>query len=352
MSIQRDVFGQTPDGDEVAVFALTNSNGVDVELLELGATLKSLRVPGRDGTRTDVVLGFDNLAGYLDNPAYFGCTVGRVANRIAGGRFTLEGKTYELAKNNGPNALHGGLLGLHKRAWKGTAQQTDGGASVRFTYTSPDGEEGYPGELAIAVTYTLTDTNELQIDYEATTDAATPVNLTNHSYFNLAGHDTGSIEDHVMEIQAARYTVVDDALIPTGEQRAVADTPFDFTSPTAIGAALQALPGSEGDVGGVDHNYVLDSGGGELVLVSRVREPKSGRVMEVLTTEPGIQVYTGNFLDGSIQGKAGAHYEKHGGLCLETQHFPDSINQPDFPSTVLEPGETFRSTTIYRFATE
>jgi aldose 1-epimerase len=335
------------DGREVGVFELASPSGVAVELIEIGAAISRIQAPDRDGNVADVTLGFEDVEAYLENPSYFGCAVGRVANRIAGAKFELDGETYELAANDGPNALHGGPGGYCKVLWTGESVPSAEGAAVRFTYTSPDGEEGYPGTLEAAVTYTLDAEGALRLDYEATTDAPTPVNLTNHSYFNLAGAGSGTILDQELQLRASRYTPVDETLIPTGELAPVADTPFDFTTPTAIGARIEAVGGNPV---GYDHNYVLDAEGGGLELAARVHDPASGRVMEVLTTEPGIQFYSGNFLDGSLTGRGGA-YPQYAALCLETQHFPDSIHQPDFPSVVLRPGETFSSTTVYRFST-
>jgi len=335
------------DGREVEVFELASPSGVRVELIEVGASISRIQAPDRDGTLADVALGFEQVEQYLENPPYLGCAVGRVANRIAGAKFELDGETYELAANDGPNHLHGGPGGYCKVLWEGEAAGSPGAPAVRFTYTSPDGEEGYPGTLEAAVTYTLDAEGALRIDYQATTDAPTPVNLTNHSYFNLAGAGSGTILDHVLELRASRYTPVDDTLIPTGELASVADTPFDFTAPTAIGARIQEVGG---DPVGYDHNYALDAEGGSLELAARLHDPASGRAMDVLTTEPGVQFYSGNFMDGSLSGRGGA-YPQYAALCLETQHFPDSINQPDFPSVVLRPGETFSSTTVYRFST-
>jgi aldose 1-epimerase len=299
-------------------------------------------VPDRKGALGDVVLGFDNLAQYVKGHPCFGCTVGRVANRIAKGRFTLDGKTYTLAINNGPNHLHGGLKGFDKKVWKGEAQP---GAAVKFTYTSPDGEEGYPGTVAVAVTMSLTDANELRLDYRATTDRATPVTLTNPSYFNLAGQ--GDVLRHELMIAADNYTPFDSTQIPTGEIKPVKGTPLDFTEPKAIGlrlSQLRAVPP------GYDHNFVLNGGGKQLALAARVYEPESGRVIEVLTTETGVQLYTANGLDGSLIGKRGVAYPRHGGFCLETEHFPDSVNQPAFPSIILRPDQIYRQATVFKFS--
>jgi aldose 1-epimerase len=351
MTIERTTFGRTPGGDSVACFSLENGRGTRIELIELGAAVRSVQLLDGSGSRTDIVLGYDDLEGYLSNPAYLGCIAGRVANRIAGGRFVLDGKAYALERNDGPHHLHGGSEGLHGRLWRGEPRSQ---RSVRFAYRSPDGEGGYPGTLELGVTYVLSEDDELRIEYEAETDTATPVNLTNHSYFNLNGHSGPDVANHVLELRASRYTVPDATRIPTGELRAVNGSAFDFTRPAALRERLEQLPGDPagGDPGGLDHNYVLDSDGGGVELAARVAEPGTRRTLEVLTSEPGVQVYTGNFLDGSIVGKAGARYGKHQGLCLETQHFPDSVNRPEFPSVVLRPGRTWTSTTVYRFGRE
>jgi aldose 1-epimerase len=338
---QKSSFGQLPDGTAVDLYTLTNAHGLVAKLSTYGAIITELHVPDRQGKLGDIVLGFDNLGQYLERHPYFGATVGRVANRIAKGAFVLDGKTYQLAINNGPNALHGGLKGFDKKVWQAEPQP---GAAVAFTYTSPDGEEGYPGTLKVTVTMALTDADELSIDYRATTDQATPVNLTNHSYFNLAG--AGDVLAHELMLAADAYTPVDSALIPTGEIKPVQGTPLDFTSPAAIGARFSQIQTSPV---GYDNNFVLRSGGKALALAGRVYEPKTGRVLEVSTTEPGIQLYTANFLDGSLKGKGGVVYGRHSAFCLEAQHFPDSVNQPKFPSVILRPGQTYRQTTTHRF---
>jgi aldose 1-epimerase len=339
-------FGKA-DGKPVELYTLTNAKGMKATVMTYGATMTGLWVPDRDGKLADVVLGFDDLQGYLKDHPFFGSTVGRVANRIAKGKFTLDGKEYKLFVNNGPNTLHGGKKGFDKQIWTATPVPVKDGAAIKFTYTSPDGEEGYPGKLTASVTYTLTKDNELKLDYEATTDKATPLNLTNHSYFNLAGQGTGTILGHELTLEADKYTPPDDTLIPTGEIKTVKGSPLDFTTPHTIGERIGQL---KGDPRGYDHNFVLNAGGKKLASAARVREPKSGRVMEVLTTEPGVQLYTSNFLDGKLKGKGGVAYPQYAALCMETQHFPDSVNHANFPSTILRPGETFRSTTMYRFS--
>jgi aldose 1-epimerase len=347
--IKKESFGKAPDGG-VDLYTITNANGVELRVTNYGGIIVSLRIPDKNGSLADVVLGYDNLDGYLANPAYFGAIVGRYANRIANGKFIVNGVEYHLAKNNGPNSLHGGLKGFNKAVWHAEPFTNEQGSGLILTYTSRDGEEGYPGNLKTKVTYTLTDKNELQIDYEATTDKATPVNLTSHGYFNLAGEGGGDILKHELTLSADRFTPVDQTLIPTGELRPVKGTPLDFKKSTPIGARIndnyeQLLIGH-----GYDHNFVVNRKAGDLQLAARVREPGSGRVLEVYTTEPGVQLYTGNFLDGTITGKHGHVYNKHGALCLETQHFPDSPNHPNFPSTLLRPGQTYRSRTVYKFS--
>lgn len=348
--MNKQAFGTTPDGQGVDIYTLTNANGMEARIMTYGATLVSLKAPGRNGALDDVVLGFDSLDGYLKDQPYFGAIVGRYANRIAKGRFTLNGVEYKLATNDGPNHLHGGLKGFDKQVWKARDVSTAEAPRLELTYLSRDGEEGYPGNLSVTVVYTLTDANELRIDYSATTDKDTVVNLTNHSYFNLAGAGSGDVLGHVLTLYADRFTPTDKTLIPTGELRSVEGTPFDFRKPAAIGARIDADDEQLRTGAGYDHNFVLASGGAALALAARVLEPGSGRVMEVLTTEPGIQLYTGNYLDGSLRGKGGRVYGKRFGFCLETQHFPDSPNKPAFPSTVLRPGEKLQSATVYRFS--
>jgi aldose 1-epimerase len=350
--LKRQPFGKTPAGEEVELYTLTNGKGMEAAVATFGAIVVSLTAPDRSGNFEDVVLGFDSLDGYTARHPYFGAVVGRYGNRIANGRFALGGAEYTLARNNGENHLHGGLRGFDKAVWKARDAGTADAPRLELSYVSKDGEEGYPGNLSVTVAYSLTQANELRIDYTAATDKETVVNLTNHSYFNLAGQGNGDILKHRVTLNADRFTPVDAGLIPTGELRAVEGTPFDFRKPMEIGARIAA--GEEQVVrgGGYDHNFVLNGGGGALSLAARVSEPGSGRVMEVLTTEPGVQFYTGNFLDGTLRGKGGKVYGHRYGFCLETQHFPDSPNKPDFPSTVLKPGETYRTTTVYRFLAE
>ncbi len=346
--VDKTPFGTTKDGQAVDRYTLVNANGVVAKVITYGATLTELLVPDRDGKMADVVLGFKTLADYERDEPYLGATIGRVGNRIAKGKFKLDGREYTLAANNGPNHLHGGLRGFDKRVWKAQVVPAAAGAAVRFTYVSADMEEGYPGTLTATVVYTLTNANEVRLDYTATTDKPTIVNLTNHSYFNLAGEGQGTILDHELTIMADRFTPVDDTLIPTGDIASVRGTVMDFNRPTAIGARIAQVPGAA--PGGYDHNYVLSHGGGVLAMSATVRDPKSGRAMDVLTSEPGVQFYTGNFLDGTLVGKSGAAYKQHYGFCLETQHFPDSINHPNFPPVLLRPGHTYKSTTVYRFS--
>jgi aldose 1-epimerase len=349
--IKNQAFGTVPEGP-VDLYTMTNSRGMEVRAMNYGGIIVSLRVPDKKGVLADVVLGFDTLDGYLNNKPYFGAIIGRYANRIAKGRFVLDGVEYRLARNNDMNSLHGGLKGFDKVVWHGEQFENNHGSGVVFTYTSKDGEEGYPGNLKATVTYTLTDQNELQIEYEATPDKATPVNLTNHSYFNLAGEGNGDILQHELMLDADRFTLVDSTLIPTGELQSVASTPFDFTKPTAIGARIDADNEQLAIAHGYDHNFVLNRKSSRLELACRVHEPQTGRVLEVYTTEPGIQFYTGNFLDGTITGKNGHAYKKHAALCLETQHFPDSPNHSHFPSTILKPELIYHSRTAYKFSTE
>ena len=348
----RKTFGTMATGETVELFTLRNGKGVTATIMGWGGIVVSLTAPDREGRFADIVLGFDTLEPYLKTHPYFGALVGRYGNRIAKGEFRLDGQVYHLPKNNGENTLHGGNEGFGKKLWRVREVEAKDGTALELRYTSADGEEGFPGTLETRVTYTLTEANELRIDYEATTDKPTVVNLTNHSYFNLGGPGAGDVLGHVLRIDADRFTPVVKGLIPTGELRSVAGTPFDFRTPTPIGARIDAKDQQMELGGGYDHNFVLNGEAGKLRLVVRVSEPRSGRVLEVLTTEPGVQLYTGNFLDGSAVGKGGQAYPRRSGFCLETQHFPDSPNQPAFPSTVLRPGATFRSTTVYRLSTE
>ena len=346
--VKQEDFG-TRDGRPVILYTLTNSHGVEVRAMNYGGIILSLRVPDRKGQLADIVLGHDKAEGYIPNPPYLGAIVGRYANRIANGAFTLDGKTYNLPKNDGPNTLHGGVTRTFDKAvWDG--EPLKGKSGVAFSYLSKDGEEGFPGNLKTTVTYTLTDANELIVDYEATADKATPINVSQHSYFNLKGEGNGDILDHEIMINSDKFTPVDKNLIPTGELRAVKGTPFDFTTPSKIGARIdenyeQIVLGH-----GYDHNFVLSRKGAGLSLAARVHEPTTGRVLEVSTTQPAVQFYTGNFLDGSVTGKEGHVYKRRYGFCLETQHYPDSPNHPDFPSTILKPGEKFHQTTVFKFS--
>ncbi len=346
----RAQFGNTRDGVAVSVYTLTNRNGLEARITNYGGILLSLQTPDRKGTMADIVLGFDSLDDYLANPGwFFGALIGRYANRIGHAGFTLDGHEYQVDRNDGANSLHGGARGFDKRVWT-PRELPDGG--LELTYLSKDGEDGYPGNLTAVITYHLIDTNELRIDYAATTDKDTVVNLTNHSYFNLRGAGAGDILGHLITLHADRYTPVDAGLIPTGELRDVAGTPFDFRKSTAIGSRI-AVADEQLKLGkGYDHNWVLKRKGRALSLAARVDEPSTGRVLEVLTTQPGIQFYTGNFLDDTIKGKNGKAYGLRSGFCLETQHFPDSPNKPAFPSTELKPGERFTSATVFRFLTK
>ena len=351
--VVRAPFGSIPDGTAVEVFTITNTAGLEVRAMTYGGIIVSLKVPDRRGQLDDIVLGYDTAAEYVTNkPTYFGAIVGRYANRIAKGRFTLEGRTYQLATNDGPNHLHGGKKGFDAMVWRGEPFQDDRGAGVVFTYTSRDGEEGYPGTLTARVTYTLTDKNELIFDFNGTTDAPTIVNLAQHAYFNLAGQGTRDVLDHELQLFADRYTPVDETLIPTGELAPVAGTPFDFTNPTKIGARIDQDDIQLRRGRGYDHNWVLTRSGEGAQPAAKVVERSTGRTMQVATTEPGLQFYAGNFLDGGNVGKQGRAYRRRFGLCLETQHFPDSPNKPNFPSTTLRPGEEYRSRTVLTFGTE
>jgi aldose 1-epimerase len=348
--VEQKPFG-TRDGRPVNLYTLTNANGVEVTTMNYGGIILSIRVPDRKGQFADVVLGHEALEGYVPNPPYIGAVVGRYANRIANGSFTLDGKTYNLPKNDGPNTLHGGVdKTFNKVVWDGEA--LTGKAGVAYTFLSKDGDDGFPGNVKVKVTYTLTDNNELVIDYEATADKATPINLSQHSYFNLSGEGNGDILNHELMLNADHFTPVDKNLIPTGELRPVKGTPLDFTSPTRIGARIDESYDQLVLGHGYDHNWVINRKGDGLTLAARMFEPTSGRVLEVSTTQPGVQFYTGNFLDGTVTGKNGHVYKRRYGFCLETQHFPDSPNHPDFPSTILRPGETFHQKTVFKFSTK
>jgi aldose 1-epimerase len=348
--IERRPFGKTPAGETVDLFTLNRPGAPTVAITNYGGDVVSVLAPDRAGRSADVALGYKDLAGYLGDKSFLGSLIGRYANRIARGRFVLGGTTFALATNDGPNHLHGGNVGFGKRVWDATVVQGSDGDALELRLTSPDGDEGYPGKLQVLVVYSLTADGGLRIDYSATTDKATIVNLTSHAYFNLAGEGSGDVLGHEVEIEADQFTPVDATLIPTGEQRAVAGTPLDFRRPTAIGARI-ADPYEQLQVaGGYDHNFVLRGAGRTLRRVARVVEPTSGRVLEVLTTEPGLQFYSGNFLDWTIVGKSGRAYGHRGGFCLEAQVFPDAPNRPEFPSAVLRPGEKYTQTTVYRFS--
>jgi aldose 1-epimerase len=346
--ITRQPFGQTKDGVAVDLYTLRNSKGAEAGICNYGGLVIFLKMPDRDGQFGDVVLGYDNLADYLKETPYFGAMIGRYGNRIAKGKFTLDGKEYTLAINNGPNALHGGLKGFDKVVWEPRILARPEGPSLELRYTSKDGEEGYPGNLSVIAVYTLTDENALKLEYSAITDKDTVVNLTQHSYFNLAGK--GDILNHQVMIPADKFTPVDSTLIPTGELKPVDGTPFDFRTPTAIGARINQNDEQLRFGGGYDHNWVINKPLGQLGLMARVEEPTSGRVLEVWSTEPGLQFYTGNFLDGKLTGKGGWVYQFRNGFCMEAQHYPDSPNQPNFPSVVLKPGQVYQNTIIFKFS--
>jgi aldose 1-epimerase len=351
--VTRAPFGTIPSEGSAQLFTLTNSHGIQVRLTNYGGIITSLVTPDRSGHLADIVLGYDSLAGYLRNSPYFGAIVGRYGNRIARGRFTLDGRTYTLAINNGPNSLHGGLRGFDKVLWTAQPFENQSGVGVNLDYTSGDMEEGYPGTLRVRVTYTLSENDELTVDYSASTDKATPVNLTQHTYWNLAGNASRDILGHELTINADSLTPVDTTLIPTGEIASVAGTPFDFRQPTPIGARIDQRDNQQIRFGGgYDHNFVLNRGGiaaGSLLHAVHLEEPSTGRTLDISTTEPGVQFYSGNFLDGTITGKRGQVYHYRYGLALETQHYPDSPNHPNFPSTILRPGEQFRSRTVFAF---
>lgn len=344
MNVTKEPFGQINDSTPVSLYTLTNDKGIIMKVTNYGGIITSLIVPDKDGNPGDIVLGYDSLEGYLEKTPYFGAIIGRYGNRIAKGAFKIDGKEFHLPINDGPNHLHGGLQGFDKVVWDATEFKTDSTVGLIFHRLSKDMEQGYPGNLDVTVTYTLNNNNELRFDYLATTDKPTPVNLTQHSYFNLAGN--GDIKGHELLIKAPKYTVVDSLLIPTGELRDVKGTPFDFTIAKPIGKDLMATGGKPI---GYDHNFVLETKGLDEVAI-KVTEPTSGRVMEVFTQEPGVQFYSGNFLDGTIKGKGGKVYNQYDGFCLETQHFPDSPNHPAFPNTILRPGEKYQTTTIYKFS--
>lgn len=350
MPISHHAFGLAGDGTPIERYTLTNANGLEAGIMTYGGIVTALRVPDRHGVLGDVVLGFETLAPYLGEHPYFGALIGRYGNRIAAGRFALNGVTYTLARNNGPNHLHGGPNGFHRRVWRAREQASADGPGLELTYESGDGEEGYPGNLSVAVVYALTDRDELRIDYTATTNRDTVVNLTNHAYFNLAGG--GDMLGHELELAASHFLPIDATLIPLGELRPVRATPMDFTAPARIGARIDADDEQIHYGQGYDHTWVLDKAAGAPGFAARLYDPTTRRAMEVYTTEPGVQFYSGNLLDGSLTGKGGRRYVKHSGLCLETQHFPDSPNQPQFPSTVLHAGEVYRQTTIYRFTVQ
>lgn len=349
---KKESFGKTREGQSVELYTLKNRNGVEAKITTYGGTVVSLKVPDRNGKLDDVVLGFDDIEGYQKGTAYFGALIGRYGNRIAKGRFKLNGVEYRLATNNGENHLHGGVRGFDKVVWNARPLKSANGSALELTYLSKDGEEGYPGNLSVKVIYTLTDKNELRIDYSATTDKDTVVNLTHHSYFNLAGQGNGDILGHKLMINGDRFTPTDAGAIPTGELRAVKGTPFDFTQAKAIGADINDDEEQLKLGKGYDHNWVINGHAGALRQAAKVFEPTTGRVMEVWTTEPGMQFYTGNYLDGSDIGKDGKVYKHRYGFCLETQHYPDAPNNPSFPSTTLKKGARYQTTTIYKFSVQ
>lgn len=351
--VSREPFGQLPDGRRVELFTVRNAHEVEIRAMTYGAIITSIRTPDRHGASADIVLGFDSLSGYLGASPYFGAIVGRYANRIAGGRFQLDGVQYHLARNNGPNSLHGGNRGFDKVLWTGEPFEKDSVAGVKFRYESADGEEGYPGRLTVEVTYTVTDRDELIVDYDASTTKATPLNLSQHTYWNLHGEGQGDILDHVLSLHASGFTPVDSTLIPTGQIAPVAGTPFDFRRPTPIGARIAQSNEQLRFGRGYDHNWVIDQPQpGALMPAARLDDPVSGRRIDISTTEPGVQFYSGNFLDGTIKGKAGHVYALRTGMCLETQHFPDSPNHPNFPSTIVQPGKHYQSRTVFRFSSD
>ena len=344
--VKTDTFGVLPDGKEVTRYRLTNDNGLSVAIIDYGGIVTEVNVPGRDGEIANIVLGFDSIEGYLGPDPYFGALIGRFGNRIAGGKFTLDGKEYTLATNNGPNHLHGGKVGFNDKLWQSEASTSPEGVTARLTYISPDGEEGYPGELTSIVTYTLNNDNELVIHYVATSSAATPVNLTNHAYWNLGGEGEGTVLDHRLTLHGEEYLPVDETLIPTGKLAPVAGTPMDFTEPHTIGERIKKVGG---DPVGYDHCYVVNGEAGVLRPTAKVVDPESGRVLTMKTTEPGVQFYSGNFLDGA---EANGNYPQYGAFCLEAQTFPNAPNEPSFPDSILRPGEVYRQTTVYQFSVE
>lgn len=347
MSVTKSAFGKLPNGAEVDLYTLSNAHSVTVKIMTYGGIITSLKAPDRSGKPGEVQLGFDTLDEYLKGHPYFGALCGRVANRIAGGRFSIDGESYQLATNNGPNHLHGGEKGFDKKLWKARPIEEKGRVGVELSYVSPDGEEGYPGKISTTVVYSLNDKNELTIDYTAQSDKPTPINLTNHTYWNLTDGGKSDVLAERLTLNADRYLPVDETMIPTGEIKSVRGTPMDFTRETAIGERIEQVGG---EPGGYDHCYVLNKKPGEtLSLAARLVDPASGRVMEVFTTEPAIQLYTGNFLDGTLHSRGATFGQRHA-VCLETQHYPDSINQPKFPSTLLKPGQTYRHTTVHRFS--
>jgi aldose 1-epimerase len=350
--VTREDFGNI-GGTTVDLYTLTNASGAQVKITNYGGIITDIQVPDKQGKLDDVCLGFDKLEDYQKSSPYFGALIGRYGNRIGHAQFKLGGKTYTLAKNNGANSLHGGLKGFDKVLWKAEPSETPEGAALKLTYASPDGEEGYPGNLQVTTVYTWNAKNELKLDFMATTDKLTVVNLTTHPYFNLAGQGHGDVLGQFMQIKASKFTPIDDGLIPTGELKDVKGTPFDFTTPQPIGSRIDAAGDTQLAYGkGYDHNFVLDKPAGVLGLAARVKDPASGRVLEVETSQPGVQFYSGNFLDGTLNGKGGAKYPRRSAFCLEPQHFPDSPNKPKFPSTELKPGETYHQTIVYRFLTE
>jgi aldose 1-epimerase len=351
LMVNKEPFGSTPDGKAVELYTLINTHGIQVRVMTYGGIIVSVQTPDKSGSPADITLGFDTLAGYLDKNPFFGALVGRYGNRIGNARFTLDGKEYTLAKNNGPNSLHGGLKGFDKVVWQVQSFQKSAEVGLILKYTSADGEEGFPGTLQVTVTYTLNDKNEFSLDYHATTDKATPINLTNHTYFNLGGEGSGSILGEELMLNADHYTPVDATLITTGKISSVKGTSLDFTKPTAIGARINDKFEQLAFGAGYDHNFVINRQAPGLALAARVYDPTSGRVLEVDTTEPGVQFYTANHLDG-VHGKHGHIYNARDAFCLETQHYPDSPNKPNFPSAILKPGQTYHSTTVWRFSTQ